>query len=527
MFFNENSRSVKGSILNSIRSNNINPSFQRSNNKLAKIITAMTKNDALAPVVALEATVVTGRTYQAYKRGKWDEARERFIEETMGSITWLCGVKVMNDIGDKLIEKYLKSNGKNFDVGTDKLLRTPFENFMRKIAPKGFSSKQVALIKFAKVLASIVITNLFIGFVVPKLNQSLTKQITHARKEEREHNIDAQKKPAFKGAGLGALNTFTNAIENTNTGKLLSSDVGIAGGRMYNARSEEERREIAIRDIGSIYFYMWASGHVGNLMNLIQSGHSTRLNPTSAGILNEYLNKVVNENGGSMTVEEFRAAVLGNPNVRLPIEKLVFEKQKLSAFDRFFGETPLEVIKLKDAQKAFTDKNIISRLKAMSELQPKRQGEAVLTKQQVIDAVNKAEINNPKLLKNVFSEFSGGKRVDTKSDKFTEYSGGSYNDEYRYISNKKLYKLKAEMEQYVNDMCKSAKGRKIDKKFLESVEKKNLTYNGINFAAGFAVSAAFLSTFIPKIQYYVTRKTTGVDAFPGTYDYKQHKQIDE
>ena len=42
----------------------------------------MTKADAMAPIVALEGTVVAGRTYQAYKRGKWDEARERFIEET-------------------------------------------------------------------------------------------------------------------------------------------------------------------------------------------------------------------------------------------------------------------------------------------------------------------------------------------------------------------------------------------------------------------------------------------------------------
>ena len=61
--------------------------------KISTAITKMTKADALAPIVALEGTVVAGRTYQAYKRGKWDEARERFIEETMGSIVWLCGVE--------------------------------------------------------------------------------------------------------------------------------------------------------------------------------------------------------------------------------------------------------------------------------------------------------------------------------------------------------------------------------------------------------------------------------------------------
>ena len=67
---------------------------------LSSIITTMTKADAMAPIVALEGTVVAGRTYQAYKRGKWDEARERFIEESMGSVVWLCGGGSMNKLGD-------------------------------------------------------------------------------------------------------------------------------------------------------------------------------------------------------------------------------------------------------------------------------------------------------------------------------------------------------------------------------------------------------------------------------------------
>ena len=92
----------------------------------------MTKADALAPVIALEAAVVGGRTYQAYKRGKTDEARERFIEETSGSVVWLGGVLLLNKIGDKILNKILKTNGKSFDVGTDKVLRKPFDNFIIK-----------------------------------------------------------------------------------------------------------------------------------------------------------------------------------------------------------------------------------------------------------------------------------------------------------------------------------------------------------------------------------------------------------
>ena len=123
------------------------------------------------------------------------------------------------------------------------------------------------------------------------------------------------------------------------------------------------------------------------------------------------------------------------------------------------------------------------------------------------------------MLQNVFDDFTGGnKKKGIKGD---------YINEYKYVSNKKLYKLKDEMAQYVDRICKEAKDGKINKALLEKVQKKNLIYNGVNFLAGFAVAAAFLSTLIPKFQYYVTRKTTGVDAFPGVYDFdKKQEEID-
>ena len=81
------------------------------------------------------------------------------------------------------------------------------------------------------------------------------------------------------------------------------------------------------------------------------------------------------------------------------------------------------------------------------------------------------------------------------------------------------------MIEYAETVCKEAKDGKVNADLLKKVKNKNLMYNGINFAAGFAVAAAFLSTFIPKIQYYMTRKTTGIDAFPGTYDYEHKKEL--
>ncbi len=479
----------------------------------------MTKTDAMAPIIGLEATVTGGRTIQANKRGGKDEARERLIEETTGALVWIGGVKVLNDyVGDPLLKKLF---GGNFDVGTDKVLRTPFDNFMKKNPPKGFSAKQVALIKAVKVLASVLIADAFIGLVVPPLNQKLTRNLVKKRDNSKQNEQSQDKlelsnkksnNPSFKGGGaLGAINSFTNAIENTNTGKLLSTDAGLVSGRMYSARNDDERREIAIRDIGSIYFYMWAQGHVGNLLNYVESGRFTRLNPTTANILDEHLAKFIESKGGEISIEEFKNAVLGKPQaeIKLP-EGIKFETAELSKItkfmDRFRSEPtePLKVAKVNELKEIFTDKDIFTRIEEMSKLQPLRQGEAVITKQQIIDAINVSEINDPKLLDKAFSEFTNG----------------ASKDEYKYVSNKKLYNLKADMENYVKDICKGAKDGKVNKDVLRKMKNKNLTYSGINFLAGFAVAALFLSTLIPKFQYWVTRQKTGKDEFPGMYELK-------
>jgi hypothetical protein len=235
-----------------------------------------------------------------------------------------------------------------------------------------------------------------------------------------------------------------------------------------------------------------------------------------------------------MSVNEFREAILGKPqDVKLP--EITFETEKINGLSKMFGKKPLEVIELEKFKEVKNiPADVIERAEQMATLQPERLGKKILTKQQVIDAFNKAEINNTKLLHNVFSEFTGGegKEIDKDANgkiirSEFEFTGGKYNDEYRYVSNKKLYKLKAQMEQYIETICKTAKDGKIDKKLLDKVKNKNIMYSGINFLAGFAVAATFLSTLIPKFQYYVTRKTTGIDAFPGTYDYEKHKEVDD
>ena len=67
---------------------------------------------------------------------------------------------------------------------------------------------------------------------------------------------------------------------------------------MYNARTKKSVEKLHFRDLGSIYFYMWAQGHVGNLLNLAESGKANRLNPSAASTVDKHLTEFLNSHGG-------------------------------------------------------------------------------------------------------------------------------------------------------------------------------------------------------------------------------------
>ena len=330
---------------------------------VGKAVTIMTKPDAKPPIYLTEGCCVTGRTRMSYKRGGEQEARERLIEELCGTVSWLWGAKWLNDLGDWILGKTFKNGGIKFDVGSD-IMRRPFDNFAMKKSNYSakFTKNQVAVLKGVKVISAILLANIFVGAVVPKANQALSRYLKEKKAGEENNNILVSEvkedlndvkavSPSF--TGLAALNKFTNIIENTNTGKLVATDVGIAGGRVYNARKPEERLDIGVRDIGSMYFYYWARGHAGQAMNLLETGGKTsvRLDPQAVNLVSTYLEEILEKNGGKMSVEEFSKLMHGEGTIpELP--NLVYEKEAPSKFAEFmvrFGKkmkTPIEAIEL-------------------------------------------------------------------------------------------------------------------------------------------------------------------------------------
>lgn len=468
-----------------LNQNKISYNFQSN---ARKFVTGLGKGDALLPVVLLEATVVAGRTYNAYDRGGFVEARERFSEEILGSIFWLGGVVAFNKLGDKIGKKLLKLDNVDFEVGKD-AVRNPLKNFLKQMPQH--SEKTLAAFKFTKVISSILLANAIIGFIVPKLNQAITKKYQKSFEKLDIKDNKSVKKPSFEGGGVQTLLSLANSFENDAKYKLISTDAGIAGGRAVNARNKHERREILFRDLSSVYFYIFCKNHMGSLLNLVENGRTTRLDPVTAHELDLHIRNKM-ENNKAYTTEEFEKLVLGDTKVEIP--KGIKEKFKNN------------IINLNDFKMIEKNSDIVKCAELMSQLQPKIEDVAILTSEQVKDVYSSGLINNPQFLNNAFSQFTNKKSIDP----------------FKFVPEKDLRSLKQRMVDYIEDIIKKAKStdENITTKTLEKANKANFMKNTLNLGIGFAISAYFLSTAIPHIQYWMTRKRTGENKFPGIQNYK-------
>ena len=496
----------------------------------------------MLPLIALECFVTGGRTLQAYKRGGFDEARERFTEEATGAAFWFAGVKVFNKMNDYIGKKALKLVDTNFDVGRDKL-RNPLANYL-KDKGKGISDSTIGKFKLAKVSASIILANILVGLVVPKINQKITVKLHDARTEknkniqnknqEQNNKENTQEKDYFQfsidkftkeknkdiafGMSTQSMLSLANHFENDNIYQLLSTDVGIAGGRAVSSRNNHERTEVLFRDLSSIYFYMFNIPNIFAVMNLVEDGKKTRLDPISSKQVTDHLKLLYGDDKQkAFTPEEFRKLALGDDSNLGFINK---------ALDDRFNENG--IIKLDDfvshikKDKQFTpDKvnELIRRATAMSTLQPKAEGVSILTKAQLEDVYRGGAVNMPEFLNNLYG-------LASNNDMFGKSTTYKHQDPYRFVSHEELTGLKTDVNHYVEQIIKKAKydGKKITLEMVEKADKMNFAKNGLNRAVGFGISALFLSTLIPKIQYWITEKMTGQNSFPGMTDYSNEKQ---
>ena len=495
---------------------------------------------SIAPVILLEAFVEAGRTYQAYQRGGFTEARERLTEEMTGALFWFSGVPIFNNLIDKFVGKKLyKLPETDFDTGKD-AVRNPFKNYMNKFKnelkmdPKK-AEKVIAGYKFGKVMTSILLANALVGFILPKANQAITKHIMQKQKAKQapEKKQNANNGPQYSmdkflqqdnNVSFGAISPQTlmslaYSFENNPKYGLISTDAGVWVGRGVSARNNHERTEVLFRDISSSYFYMFNMPVVAYLLNKMQTGKGTRLDPISTQQTTDLMQEVLKANNGKMNADDFKLAMLGNRDntayMTPKVKEAIRKGNGVVELDKF--AELLEDVKAKYPQ--IDVEKLKKAAKGMSELQPKLDGKSIITEKQIADMFTDGAVNIPDFLKNVFRCSTSDQNLFTG-----KISEPVFDKDLRFIHKETFIKKQEEIEAYIQSVIKKAKNGEITKDLLEKARKENFSKNALNWGIGFAISAAFLSTFIPKIQYWITRKATGSNAFPGTADYSDEKK---
>lgn len=269
-------------------------------------ISGLENSKSLVPMVLKDSIDVLGRTTMAYtqtdKKSSAHEARERFIEETGTGILWLGSIPFLRKILDKPLFNAFNPNPKIFKMDSSisfKKINNPESEqgikdgkLVEKLLinkdklptdGKNYAAILRKRLKYAhvsKTLVSTLVPFYLLAFVLPKLNQGLTKKLIKREKEKEanlekttnsSNNIDNKnvkfesnnskkaKDPSFKG--LKDLQDLINPIKLAEgaqvdpVNNMLLLDYAISGNRVRVARNRQERIETIIKEGGIIYFF--------------------------------------------------------------------------------------------------------------------------------------------------------------------------------------------------------------------------------------------------------------------------------
>lgn len=497
---------------------------------------AMIDQNSRTATVMIESCVTTGRSVNAYKRGGFAEARERFCDDVTSAVFWMLGVDMFNKAGNILGKHLFHLPETNFDVGKD-ALRTPFENCSAKLKEQYGSNSELAkktikklqVFKFSKAIISTILATGFVGFALPKINQAVTEKMLHSTKKKTQNKNISQdnsvtvnktknpyeglksvsfadfsksiSSPSAKNQSFKGLNGFAYALEHDNKLKLLTTDVGMLAGRTVTARNKDEAREFLFRDsVSMIFYYLTTPFIYDELRHVTSKAGMTAIDPVAAKSITDKMCQLVKNEGDKINTDEFRKKTIGvlDETGKTLLETLPFNS---------------DVISLSELSKHIKDRNLLAKAKKMAaNLQPEQAGVGkVLTKQQVADVLKNGSLNTPEFMGEIFK---------------TKF-GEDLLNEYKYIPFKDIKKFRNEIDTYANSVIEYANKKNngvVTKKLLEEYSKKGFIYTNVFRLAGMAFSAFMLAVVIPKVQYALTAKRTGSNAAPGLRAYEEEQK---
>ncbi len=480
-----------------------------------KVASMICNHKALLPVAILETAVIAGRTYHAYQRGGVTEARERIIDESLTALVWFGVISWLNAGFGKLIKQKGIFDKKglpeiDIDLGKDEI-RNPIAQAIKK---RPEIQNKIGSLKFTKIAISALAGIYLSGVVLPKFYQGLTARILRKEKAEKiakEKNSskvsmdDFLKRtsratsPSFGNAGA-FVNTAAHVLENNAIAKLLTIDLGLFAGRAYSSRNADERFEFLFRDFISSFFYMFSTPLIYlGLSKYVDKFHgkNTGLDQNTAHFISQRLSKLV---GSGMDLETYKKEVLGTgeDSVAKILPKIKGEITDIEKFKRIVKTT------IADNQKA---NEIIENATKFIKLRPEGASRNLLTMSEIINSVQGGKSNSAEFLTNALAVATNGTSQTSK----------------KFISFTELDKIKININKYVQSIADFAESRgkeKITAELLTQARNRNFIAKLAYTLVGMGVSAAFLASIIPKIQYKVTEMRTGNKDFPGIKDIK-------
>lgn len=562
--------------------------------KSRNFITSLRKPGVILPVILLESTVTLGRTYQAYQRDGFVEARERVTEESLAAIFWLFGATIFGKLIQTIGQKFMHMPKTDIDVGHDKV-RQPFKNFvLDNLGNKYFDEKRLASFYFGKVILSLIAACAFIGFVVPKVNQAITKYIFKHGKINENNQPQQPQKPAVKtdlkaakpmiitnaahkntqamkaqnvsinsvnefkakenkqnpsfGVSAAALTQIIQKFDENAIYKLLGTDVGTVGGRTINARNKDERVEILFRDLVSIIFYCFSTDWIFGLFNKHDKfkGLNTVLNPTTSAEVHNYLLEKMKEAGKtSMGAEEFEKFALGKAELSAE-DKVLYEKlfppKPAPARKKLFGifeiksdkwaqrlklipEPEVGVISVERYKELIKDnvtdeskaQNLIQLGEKMSELQPEKTKFNKITRERsTFRVITSSQVED--IFKGGVARDAGFMKTTLNNIFKSKGHPNRLTEKYQYISQNSIEGERKNIFNYIKSLVQMAESGEVNWETMLKANKRNMSRNGLYMGVAMGISALFLSTIIPKVQYLITKIRTGQDKFPGTVD---------
>ena len=496
------------------------------NNKNVRNFAArISDHKALLPIIMLETSVIAGRTYQAYKRGGKTECRERIIDETLTAAVWFGVITWLNSAFGKLIKTKGIFDKKGLpeidvDLGNDEI-SNPLKHALKK---RPEIKNKICSLKLIKIFGAAVAGIYLSGVVLPKFYQNLTKKILNKEKlQKNAENKKSQEKITMqkfldktsntqtaRNLSFGNAATLIHSLENNAICKLLTVDAGLFASRAYNARNNDERFEFLFRDCSSSFFYMASTPLIYKGLSIWADkfkGKNTNLDPKTANYLTEIIKEKLK--GEPMSIDEFKDTILGKNRDLATRIMHELQNDNITDIDRF----------KKVVNSMITDKKLakesIERAEEFLRLRPVCASKTFLTMKEVLSSVIGGTINDPKILNRAIDTATG--IADKKLSEQIKFKTT------KFISLDEINKIKEHIVQYAQSIVEYAQKQgktEITNDILTQVKNRNLICKvGYTFA-GLAVSALFLSTIIPKLQYKLTEMRTGNKDFPGIRDIK-------